>query len=82
MTDRLYYRDSFLDDFDAEVREVLLSPRPALILDCTAFYPTSGGQIFDTARSVRMRVPNSGSSKWPTPKTAEWCIIWKRRPGI
>ena len=48
MTDRLYYRDSFLYDFDAEVREVLLSPRPALILDCTAFYPTSGGQIFDT----------------------------------
>ena len=48
MTDRLYYRDSFLYDFDAEVREVLVSPRPALILDCTAFYPTSGGQIFDT----------------------------------
>jgi alanyl-tRNA synthetase len=52
MTDRLYYRDSFLYDFDAEVREVLLSPRPALILDCTAFYPTSGGQIFDTG-SIR-----------------------------
>ena len=48
MTDRLYYRDSFLYDFDAEVREVLVSPRPALILDCTGFYPTSGGQIFDT----------------------------------
>ncbi|HEY4765010.1 MAG TPA: DHHA1 domain-containing protein [Candidatus Sulfotelmatobacter sp.] len=48
MTDRLYYRDSFRYDFDAEVREVLVSPRPALILDCTAFYPTSGGQIFDT----------------------------------
>ena len=48
MTDRLYYRDSFRYDFDAEVREVLVRPRPALILDCTAFYPTSGGQIFDT----------------------------------
>jgi alanyl-tRNA synthetase len=48
VTDRLYYRDSFRYDFDAEVREVLVSPRPALILDCTAFYPTSGGQIFDT----------------------------------
>ena len=48
MTDRLYYRDSFLCDFDAEVREVTESPRPALILDRTAFYPTSGGQIFDT----------------------------------
>ncbi|MGD1023528.1 MAG: alanyl-tRNA editing protein [Candidatus Sulfotelmatobacter sp.] len=48
MTDRLYYRDSFLYDFDAEVRSVLESPRPALILDRTAFYPTSGGQIHDT----------------------------------
>jgi alanyl-tRNA synthetase len=48
MTDRLYYHDSFLHNFDAEVRAVLESPRPALILDRTAFYPTSGGQIHDT----------------------------------
>jgi alanyl-tRNA synthetase len=52
MTEHLYYHDSFLDVFDAEVRE--LQPgtakdmRPALILDRTAFYPTSGGQPFDT----------------------------------
>ena len=48
MTDRLYYRDSFLYDFDAEVRDVTETPRPAMILDRTAFYPTSGGQVFDT----------------------------------
>ena len=48
MTDRLYYHDSFLFDFDAEVRDVLDTPRPTLILDRTAFYPTSGGQVFDT----------------------------------
>jgi alanyl-tRNA synthetase len=48
MTDRLYYDDSFLYNFDAEVRSVLETPRPALILDRTAFYPTSGGQIHDT----------------------------------
>jgi len=48
MTDRLYYHDSFLYDFDAEVREVHETPRPAIILDRTAFYPTSGGQVFDT----------------------------------
>jgi alanyl-tRNA synthetase len=48
MTDRLYYRDSFLYNFDAEVRSVLEGPRPALVLDRTAFYPTSGGQIHDT----------------------------------
>lgn len=48
MTDRLYYHDSFLYNFDAEVRDAVESPRPALILDRTAFYPTSGGQIHDT----------------------------------
>src|ERR1700733_4408667 len=48
MTDRLYYEDSFLYDFDAEIREVLRNPRPALVPDRTAFYPASGGQIFDT----------------------------------
>jgi len=48
MTKRLYYQDSFLYDFDAEVCEVIDTPRPGLILDRTAFYPTSGGQVFDT----------------------------------
>ncbi|HEV3512691.1 MAG TPA: DHHA1 domain-containing protein [Candidatus Sulfotelmatobacter sp.] len=48
MIDRLYYHDPFLYDFEAEVREQIQSPRPALILDRTAFYPTSGGQIHDT----------------------------------
>jgi alanyl-tRNA synthetase len=48
MTDRLYYQDSFLYNFDAEVRSVVETPRPAVILDRTAFYPTSGGQIHDT----------------------------------
>jgi alanyl-tRNA synthetase len=48
MTERLYYQDSFLYDFDAEVCEVVETPRPAVVLDRTAFYPTSGGQIHDT----------------------------------
>src|SRR5579864_4426183 len=48
MTQRLYYHDSFLYAFDAEVSEILQSPKPALILSRTAFYPTSGGQVFDT----------------------------------
>jgi alanyl-tRNA synthetase len=60
MTDRLYYHDSFLYDFDAEVRDVIEIPRPALILDRTAFYPTSGGQVFDTgvisAESEKIKV--------------------------
>lgn len=49
---RLYYTDSFLYEFDAQVLDVIppsaREPRPAVILDQTAFYPTSGGQIFDT----------------------------------
>ncbi len=52
MTKRLYYHDSFLYDFDAEVVDIIApskeNPRPALVLDRTAFYPASGGQVFDT----------------------------------
>jgi alanyl-tRNA synthetase len=58
MTERLYYHDSFLHQFDAEVRSVIQSPRPGLILDRTAFYPTSGGQIHDTGWIAQ---PESGS---------------------
>ena len=60
MTDHLYYHDSFLYDFDAEVRELTESPRPALILDRSAFYPTSGGQVYDigtiAAGDAKLRV--------------------------
>ena len=48
MTERLYYHDSFLYNFEAEVRELSEGAKPALFLDRTAFYPTSGGQVFDT----------------------------------
>lgn len=49
MTDRLYYHNSFLYDFVAALEEVReLEGRTALVLDRTAFYPTSGGQVFDT----------------------------------
>lgn len=51
MTDRLYYRDSFLREFEANVvsceRE---GDRWKVILDRTAFYPTSGGQPHDLGR--------------------------------
>jgi alanyl-tRNA synthetase len=48
MTERLYYHDSFLYDFDARVVEALdRNGRPAIVLDRTAFYPTSGGQVHD-----------------------------------
>ena len=50
MTDRLYYHNSFLYDFVAALEDVRKTQdgRTALVLDRTAFYPTSGGQVFDT----------------------------------
>jgi len=71
MTDRLYYRDSFLYDFDAEVRELADSPRPSLVLDRTAFYPTSGGQVFDTGWIVPAENPADPSSKLRVAEVAE-----------
>ncbi|HVB98910.1 MAG TPA: DHHA1 domain-containing protein [Candidatus Dormibacteraeota bacterium] len=51
MTEHLYYTDSFLREFDAQV--VSCNPREdgwEVRLDRTAFYPTSGGQPYDTGR--------------------------------
>ncbi len=49
MTERLYYHDSFLHAFDARVLEVRNHEgKSAAVLDRTAFYPTSGGQVHDT----------------------------------
>ena len=47
-TERLYYHDSFLYDFDARVVDSLARDgKHAIVLDRTAFYPTSGGQVHD-----------------------------------
>jgi alanyl-tRNA synthetase len=51
MTERLYYQQPHLRSFDALVTRVFdRDGRPAALLDRTAFYPTSGGQPFDTGR--------------------------------
>jgi alanyl-tRNA synthetase len=48
LTDRLYYHDSFLREFDAAVISCTPEgPRWKVILNKTAFYPTSGGQPHD-----------------------------------
>ncbi len=48
-SERLYYTDPYLVEFDAVVREVgPQNDRWKVVLDRTAFYPTSGGQPFDT----------------------------------
>jgi alanyl-tRNA synthetase len=49
LTDRLYYTDSFLHEFEARVLGVTPgSGGISVVLDRSAFYPTSGGQVFDT----------------------------------
>ena len=52
MTERLYYHDSFLHEFEGEITEVVpaaqINGRHGVFLDRTAFYPSSGGQVHDT----------------------------------
>jgi len=47
MTERLYYTDAYLRGFDARIVHRANDGR-TVYLDRTAFYPTSGGQPFDT----------------------------------
>jgi len=47
VTERLYYQDCYLQEFRARVIETSADGR-RVYLDRTAFYPTSGGQPFDT----------------------------------
>jgi alanyl-tRNA synthetase len=52
-TVRLYYTDAYLHEFTARVTEVVPSGDTGpggVVLDRTAFYPTSGGQPHDTGR--------------------------------
>jgi len=49
MSNRLYYTDPYLREFDATITRVERDAGRALVtLDRTAFYPTTGGQPFDT----------------------------------
>ena len=57
MTERLYYDDSYLTEFDGHV--LACEPegdRWRVLLDRSAFYPTSGGQPFDTGTLGGARV--------------------------
>ena len=57
MTDRLYYTDPYLREFEATVGRVeTRGGRTLVTLDRTAFYPTSGGQPFDTGALGPYRV--------------------------
>ncbi len=60
MTERIYYTDPYATEFDATVVAIAPVPdyaaRHRVVLDRTAFYPTSGGQPFDTGALGPARV--------------------------
>jgi alanyl-tRNA synthetase len=57
MSNRIYYTDPQCIEFDAVVSATTrLDGRPAVALDTTAFYPTSGGQPQDTGMLSDARV--------------------------
>jgi len=58
LTERLYYDDSHLIEFEARVVDVTerVSGWTAVVLDRTAFYPTGGGQPSDTGTLNGARV--------------------------
>lgn len=60
MTERIYYTEPYTAEFDATVLGVESIPetpsRSGVVLDRTAFYPTSGGQPYDTGTLGEARV--------------------------
>ena len=57
MNTRFYYQDPYQTEFDATVvAQHEIEGHPAIVLDQTAFYPTSGGQPNDTGRLNDVRV--------------------------
>jgi len=96
MTDRLYYRDPYLREFDATIVRVdRRDGRLFVALDRTAFYPTSGGQPFDTGTLTSLRVidvvdeedgsishvvePGTENSELKTGDVVHGAIDWERR---
>ena len=66
MTERLYYDESYLKEFTARVTAVREKDgKFEIALDRSAFYPTSGGQPYDTgvigeARVLDVNVDSAG----------------------
>jgi alanyl-tRNA synthetase len=89
-TDRLYYTDPYMREFDAHlVDTVSHDGKTALVLDRTAFYPTSGGQPFDVGFFHDVRVLDVVDSddgrvlhvvdRQPSTTTLHGVIDWARR---
>jgi alanyl-tRNA synthetase len=88
MTERLYYTDTYLRDFDARIVDRANDDR-TLYLDRTAFYPTSGGQPFDTGTLAGIpvtdvvdegeRIAHVLAAPAPAADTVHGSVDWTRR---
>lgn len=91
MTNRIYYTESYRTEFDATVVATeTIDGRAHVILDQTAFYPTSGGQPFDTGTLGGAAVSevidredgtiaHVASGAWQVGDVVQGAIDWARR---
>ncbi len=90
MTERLYYDNAYLTEFDAQVLECRANGTAYdVLLDRSAFYPTSGGQPYDTGTIGSAHVLDvnvTDGEVWHTVdaplaagETVHGCIDWERR---
>src|SRR3954463_16542661 len=90
MTERLYYNDPYLREFDASLLDTVSHEgKTALVLDRTAFYPTSGGQpndvgAFNDVRVVDVVDTDEGTilhivDRAPSSTTLHGVVDWTRR---
>lgn len=79
-TERLYYTDSHLIDFEARVVELSerVSGWTAVTLDRTAFYPTGGGQPSDTGTLNGTRVVECIDDE----QSGVWHVVQGRAPEV
>ncbi len=87
-TDRLYYTDAYLREFNAQVAMI---EGAKVYLDRTAFYPTSGGQPFDVGEIGGSRVADvideddriahvlTAAPSFAVGDTVKCRIDWRRR---
>ena len=90
MTERLYYDNAYLTEFDAQVLDCRANgDNFDVLLDRSAFYPTSGGQPFDTgvldgARVVDVNVEDGNvwhtvTKPFDVGERVHGSIDWERR---
>lgn len=91
MTERLYYDNAYLTQFDATVEEVRQRNEKTIVrMNRSAFYPTSGGQPYDTgllnaARVTDVFVDHDGEvwheidGKLSCGEAVHGSIDWERR---